>query len=230
MKFYPDWYENILKNSNEKTLLAEKIALLTKQYHPKKALEVGMGTAPIFSQKLSPLVDEYWIVEREPLKVKLPEKVNYIHANFEEAFFDQNFDLILLSHVVYYFTDLNQALQKIYQMLSPNGKAYFVVNGKEKDYGRIKQAFAEISDRSFEFTYDILMKNLKGYSVVEHSIDVAVKYADYENLYESLRLFFDLFPIEYQNHRNEIVDWLRNNIEGNFIMNQKILEVTRDEQ
>lgn len=229
VEFHESWYENLFENSNEKSLLAQKIADLRKGQNNESFLEIGMGTSPFFAKNLSELFKEYWIVERRPWNGFLPKNVHYLQADFENLILKKKFDAILLSHVIYYFSNLNEVLKKVLDLLQEEGYAYFVVNGKDSDYGPLKKAFSEITNCPLTFTYDLLKNSIiKDYHVMEHTLSTDLFFDSYDNLYEYLRLFFDLFPKEFQDNKSEIISWLKKNIKnGKFSMNQKIFVVSR---
>ena len=156
--FQKKWYNNLISNSNEKVLLAKKILNLIQNNSHKKLLEIGMGTTPFFANILKSYFDEYCIIEKLPLTTKLPENVRYIQADFENYLLKNTFDIVLVSHVSYYFTDLNCAIKKVINLLSDNGRAFFVVNGIDNDYVLVKEAFAKFINKPHTFMYDILKK------------------------------------------------------------------------
>ncbi len=229
LQFVPNWYEQLIENGNEKIELAHFIRDYAVQANIKKLLEIGMGTKPIFSEILADFVDKYTIVEKEIVpNIRLASNVTLIQKDFENVFIDSKFDLIILSHVIYYFSDISKTINKAMHLLNQNGKAIFVVNGMQNDYGRIKHAFADISRIKFTFTYERLHEvlQLQNLDFEEYTIQTSIQFDSYQDLYERLRLFFDLFPKEYSSNRISITDWLRKNIKKpQFCMDQKIIVV-----
>ncbi len=225
--FYKDWYNNLIAHSDEKSLLVEKISDLMQQHPHAICLEIGLGTSAYFARTLSPNVHQYCIVEKEPFNEPLPENVTFTQGDFEHVSLPDKFDVILASHVVYYFQDLTKSIEKIMNHLTNEGRVYFVVNGTGKDYGLVKAAFADITHRPYTFTYNTLLSELKGYTVEEHTVQANLSFTTHEDLYEALRLSFDLFPAEYEQHKQEVVQWLIEHISGNiFRIDQKILVVS----
>ncbi len=165
--FYKDWYNNLIAHSDEKSLLVEKISDLMQQHPHAICLEIGLGTSAYFARTLSPNVHQYCIVEKEPFNEPLPENVTFTQGDFEHVSLPDKFDVILASHVVYYFQDLTKSIEKIMNHLTNEGRVYFVVNGTGKDYGLVKAAFADITHRPYTFTYNTLLSELKGYTVEE---------------------------------------------------------------
>src|SRR3990167_1088485 len=154
--------------------------------------------------------------------------VKLVRDDFEEFAPTQKFDVILASHVVYYFKDLPKSIRKIVDSLKENGRAYFVVNGKESDYGPIKDVFATFIKKPYHFTYDILKSELKNYQVKEYTAQASVSFNSYEDLYETLRLSFDLYPKEYEENKQKVINWLKANVRGDkFFIDQKIIEVSK---
>lgn len=229
LKFVPEWYDHLIENGNEKFELAHFIKDHLLNCDTKKLLEIGMGTQPIFSEILAKHVAKYTIIEKEFIpNIRAPANVAIIQKDYEEAIIGGAFDLIILSHVIYYFSDLGKAIKKTLNLLRRNGKAVFVVNGIKNDYGLVKHAFAEISGRQFEFTYNRLLEaiRLQGLEFEEFTIETSIHFESYQVLYERLRLFFDLFPKEYSQNKNKVINWLKNNIKASkFFMDQKIIVV-----
>ena len=227
LKFEKDWYLNLIKNGNEKIIIAEFIKRNLMQSRIGNFLEVGMGTNPIFAALLSSEVKDYLIVEKEEVgDCKLPENVRLLTDDFEKIQLNNMFDLILLSHVIYYFQDLKASIRKVLSHLTKTGKAVFVVNGPENDYGRLKGAFSSITNTSWTFTYHRLKEQLKNCTYEEYSIESCINFKIPEELYESVRLFFDVYPVEFNEHKREIIKWMEENIQNNiFKMDQKIIVV-----
>lgn len=230
LKFYDSWYNDLIDKGNEKILLLEAVQNLTKNNKKVHFLEIGMGTIPLFANGLHKMVDNYTIIEKKSLQHPLPENVYYIQDDFETAIISQSFDIILASHVIYYFQDLNKAIEKIINQLKNNGIAIFVVNGKDFDYGLTKNAVSKITKKTFIFTYDILIHALKKFKYKEQFINTEIFFKDHEELYKSLRLFFDLIPKEYENNKKNITNWLSQNIKGkSFKMKQKLFIVPKQD-
>lgn len=228
VEFNKDWYNNLIAHSNEKGLLVQKISDLLQGKTHDSCLEIGLGTSAYFSQKLAPYFRRYMIIEKEPFMDSLLENVKLIQEDFEEAEFNEKFDVIIASHVVYYFRDLSRTVEKILSLLKDGGRVYFVVNGKESDYGPIKNAFGEFIHQPYDFTYDILKNELNNYRSREYTTQASISFASYEDLYEALRLSFDLFPKEYQENKERVIQWLQNNVKGDrFFIDQKIIEVSK---
>lgn len=226
--FHRDWYEKLIARSNEKELLVKKIADLLKGRTYESCLEIGLGTSSFFSDNLGHLFHEYSIIEKEEFNGPLKKNVNFIRGDFDNYVFEKEYDVIIASHVVYYFADLSLAIEKINNLLANGGCAYFVVNGKESDYGNIKKAFSSMIDESYIFTYDSLKKGLKDFKFSEYTVRSSLNFSSYEDLFETLRLSFDLYPNQYQEQRDNVIQWLRNNVRGNkFSIDQKIIEVSK---
>lgn len=226
--FHKDWYNNLISHSNEKGLLVQKISDLLQGKTHENCLEIGLGTSAYFSEKLAPYFKEYDIVEKELFSGSLPENVKLIQGDFESTEFDKKFDVIIASHVVYYFKDLPRTISKIIDLLKDGGRVYFVVNGKESDYGPIKYAFADFIEKPYTFTYDILRNELDGFRVREYTTQASLSFNSHDDLYEALRLSFDLFPKEYEENKERVVSWLRDNVKGDkFFIDQKIIEVIK---
>lgn len=228
VEFYEEWYTNLINHSNEKFLLVEKISDLLKGKIHNACLEIGLGTSAFFAENLGAQFKNYTIIEKEKFDGKLPEHIQFIEGDFEVADFEEKFDVIIASHVVYYFENLKRSIEKMLDLLNEGGRIYFVVNGRESDYGPIKNAFAGFIGQPYVFTYDILKKELEGYKTREYTTQASLHFSSYEDLYNALKLSFDLYPTEYYEQKENVVDWLKDNIQGDkFFIDQKIFEVTK---
>ncbi|MDO8604455.1 MAG: methyltransferase domain-containing protein [bacterium] len=226
--FYKEWYDKLIAHSNEKGLLVEKISDLLKGKTHESCLEIGLGTSAYFSERLGGFFDDYLIVEKNEFNEPLKTNVKIVQDDFEEHIFNEQFDVIIASHVVYYFKDLPQTIKKIISLLKDGGRAYFVVNGKESDYGPIKDAFASFIGKPYTFTYDVLKANLKEHRTKEYTTQASLSFQSHEDLYETLRLSFDLYPNEYEEQKDKVINWLKANIRGEkFFIDQKIIEVIK---
>ena len=227
VEFHKDWYQNLVSHSNEKELLVAKIGDLVQGKPHRSCLEIGLGLSPYFAQRLTPLFQNYVIVERRGYGGKLPQGVRLLDSDWETAELSEKFDVIIASHVVYYFRDPKTAVDKMFAHLQDDGRVFFVVNGKESDYGPLKIAFSQMVDTHYVFTYDRLSELLKNRRVREYTAQSSISFDSIGELCDVLRISFDAFPQEYQTNKNKVLDYLRENIKGNkFFIDQKIIEAT----
>ena len=114
--FNEEWYNNLISKSDEKHQLLDKFKeIIGKKY--SSCLEIGLGTTSHFSDSLSKSFDKYVIIEKEDVRINLPKGVKLINADWEKVKLKQKFDVIIASHVVYYFDNKENAIQKIEPML-----------------------------------------------------------------------------------------------------------------
>ncbi|MBN2112350.1 hypothetical protein JW707_04610 [Candidatus Woesearchaeota archaeon] len=228
IQFNPEWYANFARHTNEKKAIASEISdLLVGKTHDS-CIEIGLGLSPYFAEVLSPQFDGYEIVERRQVEAPLPQGVVLVNADWESYEHQEKADVIIASHVVYYFGDRERAVDKMFGTLNDCGRVFFVVNGKQADYGPIKLYFAEVLGRSYTFTYDELRGILTGRKFREYTVPSEIGFKSHEDLFETLRLVFDNYPEEYQRLRSSMIDYTRRNVYGNkFRIEQKILEVEK---
>lgn len=227
LKFEQGWYKNLIQNGNEKVILAKFIRDHFLKENVNRILEVGMGTDPIFASILSLKTKDYLILEKEERKkLILPQNTRLVKHDFEKVNLSVKFDIIILSHVIYYFNNLEKSISKSIQLISNMGKAILVVNGPGNDYGRLKKGFAQITNTECNFTYSRLKNILRNFNYEEFSLESKLYFENHEQLYENIRLFFDLFPDEFNFYKAKIVDWLKQNIKNDALhMDQKIFVV-----
>jgi len=228
VEFNLEWYEKFLGGTNEKDLLVSKIASFVEGKPHESCLEIGLGISPYFASKLSKYFKRYAIVEKRLIKENIPKPIELINEDWEDLKINEKFDVIIASHVIYYFKDKKKAVEKMFSCLKKDGRIFFVVNGKESDYGPLKSAFSEMVKEKYKFTYDELMTLLKNKKIREYTLPSSVYFSTYEDLFETLRISFDNYPNEYQRLKDKIISYFKENIKGNkFVIDQKIIEVSK---
>ena len=228
VEFVINWYKKFIESTNEKDLLVKKVLDLLEGKLKNSCLEIGLGISPYFARELSKIFRRYAIVEKRLVKEKLPEGIELIQGDWEKVKLKEKFDVIIASHVVYYFKNRKEAIEKMLNSLNSGGRVFIIVNGKSSDYGPLKFAFAKMVNSEYEFTYDNLLKILEGKKIREYTFPSVINFNSYEELFEILRLSFDLYPKEYEKLKDKIISYFKENIKGNqFIIDQKIIEVTK---
>lgn len=229
VEFNPIWYKNFIQKTNEKNLLVDKISGLLEGKPHKSCLEIGLGLSPYFANRLSKLFKRYLIIEKELYKEKLPKGVNLIRDDWEKVNLNEKFDVIVASHVVYYFKNPKKSFKKMIDCLNKNGRIFFVVNGDTSDYGPLKISFAKMINAKYHFTYNNLKEILKGYNYKEYTLPSVIQFDSYKSLFNTLRLSFDTYPKEYEQNKNKVIKYFKNNVKGNkFIIDQKIFEISKN--
>ena len=226
VEFNPNWYKKFIEKSNEKNLLVNKVLELLEGKPKNSCLEIGLGISPYFAKELSKLFNRYVIIEREVFNGEIPENVELIQANWEDKKIDEKFDVIVASHVIYYFRNKKKALEKMLASLDKDGRIFFVVNGSAADYGPLKLAFYKMLDIKYQFTYDELKKLLQGKNFKEYTLPSVINFKNYDELHEILKLSFDTYPKEYVKLKPKIIEYFKKNVLGKkFVIDQKIFEV-----
>ena len=229
VEFVESWYERLVSRTNEKEILPEAVLSHLSEQRYGSCLEIGLGTAPIFAQRLVDRFDTYRIIEKRPLKITLPKNASFIESDWESYEGLERYDVIIASHVIYYFREKNQAIQKMFERLKPGGRIFIVVNGKDSDYGSLKEAFSRLIGQPYRFTYDEVKDILRKESYSEHSVSSAVGFQSAEDLFETLRLSFDQYPEEYEVHKPELLAYFRDHLVADRLMiNQVIFEVRKN--
>lgn len=228
VEFNPEWYQLFVQNTNEKNVLVAEISDLLGGKPHNSCLEIGLGLSPHFAERLAPKFQRYLIVEKRLADVPLPEGAELINADWESYDPKEKSDIIIASHVIYYFQDKPRTIGKMFDTLNDKGRIYFVVNGKDADYGPIKKAFAQMIGTEYKFTYDELISILSGKSIREYTVPSEIRFATPEDLFDTLRITFDNYPKEYEANRDKILAYIGDNIVGRrFRIEQKIIEVNK---
>jgi len=228
MTVYNDrWFKNFVKQSDEKNLIFDKVIDIIKKLPHNSCLDIGAGSTRYnFSKKLAVLFNNYTIIEKKPYD-NLPNNINFVKGDWETIKIHNKFDIILASHVIYYFKNKKNAFKKMFNSLKKNGKIIFITNGTSSDYGLLKRKFGKIIGTNYKFTYDFIINLLKNNEYKEYTIPSLIDFDTYETLYEAMRLYFDAYPNEYTLFKDDIIKYLKNNINNNkFSTNQKILVIS----
>ena len=226
--FNINWYNKFIQSTNEKELIISKILDILRGKFYNSCLEIGSGTSPYFAQQLSKNFGKYVIIEKQFVNEQLPSGVVLINNNWEKIDLDEKYDIIIASHTISYFKDKKSAIDKIFATLTDHGRAIFVVNGKEADYGPLKLVFCKMINSPCIFTYDVLLEALQGKEMKEYVLLSEIQFSTFEELFDVLRLVFDNYPIEYKRFKAKVVDYLQQNITNNkFVIVQKIIEVKK---
>jgi len=228
IKFNINWYNKFIQSTNEKKLLVHKISDILIGKPHNSCLEIGLGTSPYFAQQLAKNFSKYVIVERQLTNAQLPSNVTLINNDWEKVDLDEKYDIIIASHVVYYFKDKKSAIDKILTTFNEGGRAIFVVNGKKADYGPLKLAFSKMIGSPYIFTYEVLLKILQNKEINEYTLPSEIRFSSFDELFNVLYLLFDNYPAEYQKFKGDIINYLQQHITNNkFIIEQKIIEVRK---
>jgi len=224
--FIEDWYDRLVSKTNEKTVLPDAIRSLMDG-PVSSCLEIGLGTTPFFANQLHDLFETYTILEKQTEALVLPANVTLIKGDWEEFDAPRKYDVILASHVMYYFNNKQVAIDKMIDSLTPDGRLFIVVNGKDGDYGPLKNAFSEMVQYPYTFTYDILVEILHGRESQEYSFPTTIPFASGEELFETLRLSFDQYPEEYESLKDQLAQYFDEHVCNSvFTINQKVFVVS----
>ena len=226
--FNIEWYNKFLQNTNEKKLLVSKISDIIAGKPYNSCIEIGLGTSPYFAQRIARNFSKYVIVERQLANMQMPPNIILINNDWGNVNLDEKYDIIIASHVVYYFKDKKSAIDKIFTTLNEGGRAIFVVNGKKADYGPLKLAFSKMISSPYTFTYDVLLEVLQNKEIKEYTLLSEIRFSSFDELFDALHLLFDNYPVEYQKFKTDIINYLQQHITNNkFIVEQKIIEAKK---
>jgi methylase of polypeptide subunit release factors len=228
--FNSEWYNNFVSRSNEKEkIISETIGLLGDCSN-LSCLEIGMGTNPFFANSLAKNFEEYTILEKENKpRGSLGHNIRLINSDWETFESDEKFDIIIASHVIYYFKDKKKAIDKMLSYLKSNGRLILVVNGKEFDYGLTKDKFAKIIKRDYVFTYDKLIEILYKKEYREISFSTEIKFNSLDELHKILKLSFDNYPDEYLSYKQDLVAfWKDSLMNSRFKIQQRLIIVRKE--
>ena len=220
--FNVKWYEDLISHTNEKHVLLDAFQDFIGG-SKESCLEIGLGTSSFVLDHLGEKFDHYDIVEKEQLQLNLPDNARLIIGDWEYLDVDRKYDVIIASHVVYYFKDRKKAIQKMMNSLTKDGILIIVVNGKDADYGPMKLAFSKLVGTDYKFTYDQMHQILSKYNYTEFSRPSSLNFKTPADLFDALKLSFDQYPKEYELHKNAMIDFFNERCKNTdkFVINQK---------
>ena len=223
VSFNAKWYDDLIAKTNEKYVLLDAFRQIISD-ESESCLEIGLGTSSFVLDHLGNHFKQYDIGEKEELQVNLPSHARLVLGDWESVNLKQKYDVIIASHVVYYFKDRATAIQKMMDALTDNGIAIIVVNGKDADYGPMKLAFSQLVGTDYKFTYDEIKDILANYNCVEYSTPSSLNFQVPSELFETLKLSFDQYPVEYEQHKQAMIQFFEERCQNKdkFVINQKV--------
>lgn len=209
-------FENFVNHSDEKEKVESTILDILNTKKPKNLLNIGSGFDNLSKSKNFPdSIDKITLVEKNTSYVQsyTETKTEVIHADFEFWQNQEKYDVILASHVLYYFKDKKLAIEKVLSHLNEGGIALFVVHEPSKDYKKIKDFVFGFYGKKYTFTYDKLVSvvNEIGCKFYESKVDCSITAKSGEELYKALRLWFEMDLNSYYEHEKEIIPLFQEN-------------------
>lgn len=168
---------------------------------------------------------------KEAKKNRFPKNVVIVNSDFEKASFQEKFDVIIASHVACYFKEKKKAVQKMLGLLRKNGKLLIVVNGKKFHYGKLKNYLSRMAKEEYASTYDEIVAAIKDlkfkFKFNEYCKKSSLHFKSVNELYGLLGLLFGCYKKDYKKFEQEIKEFLARLKSNKFIIEQKILVVTK---
>lgn len=210
-------FENFVNHSDEKEKVESAILDILNTHRPQSLLNIGSGFDSLSTAKNFPAsVEKITLVEKNTSYVQsyTDTKTEVVHADFEYWESDKKYDVIIASHVLYYFNDKKLAIEKILSHLNPGGLALFVAHEPSKDYKKLKDFVLGFYGKKHTFTYDKLTAVLEtlGCELEQISVDCRVSAKSSEELYKVLRLWFEMDLNSYYEHEKEVMGLFPNNV------------------
>jgi SAM-dependent methyltransferase len=148
-KFYQDYYRKIYEGQqhdlnfdrifSSQEVAGEKIYKLLKDVLNKKnlniknfnnVLEIGCGPGGILSTFNKKGHDVTGIDYDDNYSEMIKKKnIKFINNDFMSDGFKGQYDIIILSHVIEHFLELNKIIEKLYEILKPKGILYILTPG-----------------------------------------------------------------------------------------------------
>lgn len=201
-------FEDFVKHSNEKNKVEKEIINIINNKEPETLLNIGSGFDSISkSIKLEKDIN-ITIIEKNTSYVQsyVDKDIDIIHTDFEFWNTDKKFDVILASHVFFYFSDKYGAIKKILNLMNRGGIAIFVSHKPEYDYKKLKDFIFGLKGKKYKYTYDNIKSILNDLNIDfdEIDIDCEVGAKSVDELYKVLRLWFEMDLKTYYEHENDI--------------------------
>lgn len=202
-------FEDFVAHSDEKQNVEKEILTLLNNLQPKKMLNIGSGFDSISKSESFPKsVEKLTFVEKNTSYIQsyTDQKIEVIQADYGTWNSSYLYDVILASHVLFYFPDKEQILKKIVSELEKGGVALFVVHNPKKDYKAVKDLIFKKHNKEYVFTYDTLIDATRALGVEYECIDVdcQLKAKSSDELYKSMRLWFEMDLETYYRCEEEV--------------------------
>ena len=212
-EFPENLFEQFVRHSNEKVKVESAILNLLNKIQPTTILNIGAGLDTLTSSELFPLsVKNITLLEKSSNYAHTYNKKNVtvINNDFEKWSSNQKYDVILASHVLYYFQDKSNAIDKMLSLLSKDGVILFVTHKPKGDYKRIKDL---VFKRNYAYSYDNLINILhkSNSHIKEIEIECTVRANNSDELCEAVKLWFEMDLKTYVQCKPEILKFSTNN-------------------
>ncbi len=206
-------FEQFVKHSNEKVKVESEILNLLNKIQPKSILNIGAGLDTLTSSHLFPTsVKNITLLEKSSNYAHTYNKKNVaiVNEDFEKWNSSQKYDVILACHVLYYFQNKTDAIDKMLSLLNKDGVILFVTHKPKGDYKRIKDLAFK---RNYAYSYDKLINILdkSNSNIKEIEIECTVRANTPNELCEAVKLWFEMDLKTYVQCKPEILKFSTNN-------------------
>jgi len=153
----------------------------------------------------------------------------FIHSSFEEAEINENYDIILSSHVWGHFyrnDSFDFCFKKAHDLLKENGKLIVVHNSNKDFTGKL----IDLSKKFFkEVEFDVFLDEfLESVHYSEYYFDVNLKAETFRELAELIQVLLIVPDELYYSKIEDIIVFLEKNLEKpEFLINQRLLVVEK---
>ncbi len=212
-EFPENLFEQFVEHSDEKTKVESSILSLLNEVQPNTILNIGAGLDTLTNSVSFPkTVREITLLEKSSNYSHSynGKKVIVVNDDFEEWESGHKYDLIIVSHVLYYFRDKSKAINKMLSLLNEGGIILFVVHKPKGVYKYIKDAAFK---GNYEYSYDKLINILKnlGCHTKEIQIECSIKANNSQELCEAVKLWFEMDLNTYEQCKPEVLKLSANN-------------------
>lgn len=212
-EFPENLFEQFVEHSNEKTKVESSILNLLNEVQPNTILNIGAGLDTLTNSVSFPkTIKEITLVEKSSNYSHTYNGKNVVAVNedFEEWESGHKYDVIIASHVLYYFRDKSEAINKMLSLLNEGGIILFVVHKPKGVYKYIKDTAFK---GNYKYSYDKLISTLKklGCRTKEIQIECSIKANNSQELCEAVKLWFEMDLNTYVQCKPEILKLSVNN-------------------
>lgn len=202
-------FENFISHSDEKSKVENEILNVLSEKSPRSILNVGSGFDNLSkSENFPSSVENITLVEKNTSYVQSYDNLNLnvIQTDFEQWDSEEKFDIVIVSHVFYYFKDKQKSLNKIMSLLNDGGVAIFVVHLPDGDYKKVKDLVFGFEGKKYTYTYEKLVNLVisSEFNFVEKRVDCVLQAKSNEDLYKIMRLWFEMDLNAYYKNEKEV--------------------------
>jgi SAM-dependent methyltransferase len=159
-------FDDFLNNSTEKVAIKNSLLNEIKPY--SKVLNIWPWKESFIDEFSLKEVDLTLIEKNKEYCDSYPKRPNVKIVNddfLDHDFKNISFDYIILSHSIYYFTDLKLLRDKLFKILTKWWKIFIIINSGSGNYSEIKEHFYSMLSKTYKSSYIRIKESLQNENI-----------------------------------------------------------------